>query len=735
MGIGRYKDGKFDLILSLRHDADADRIDQWECSFRRASQVLFDATDGQMQFGSLYVARNSAGSDEADAWLLEEEGTSSASVDALGDVGRHMNLKSDEKNKPFIIVHEFGHYGLGLYDEYVGPDGGAECTGGTADGACIMEHGWSSGDQVDDDCNLTPGAVTEFCTDENHDPDGDSWQQSIHGEPCWDTIHDNYPDVDVPDGLPDAPQPDGHEEVEWILMAEDPRFALILDKSGSMSSSGAIDGVRYGADYWVQYLGLMGDSLSVIAYNHGQNTLLPLTTLDGGFDPDPTLDAIAAIIPSGNTNIGGALQEGLDQISSPGDRAATQVAILFSDGLHNTGTSPDSVVDELVENGVRVYSVGFGPNADQDSLQQIAEDTGGRFEQIDDDGDSAEAQLEIQNYLIEVSGEVRDGSGIVTMVPGLLPEPTGRFKSLAAKLARMKAYSSKNLSYMAKLPLAFRPRATGFDHKAYIEAGSRRATFVVSYQSGSKVHFYLRAPNGRLVDPKRTKGVKFVNPDNAPYAFYVVDNPAAGHWTMRVVRGKSKGKIPFKVFAFSENPDITVGMHGQRALYLRKDRIKLDAQVYSRVPLTGLRDPVATVSPIRISKGLSMVGRPSSGISKTLRMQQRKTVIPAKGRQARKTVIERNGIYQRELSFDQPGSYSVSVRFTNTGQAVECDAAAERPEAGDRQSRPRPVPPFTRVRRFQVHVGPLSQGKDVEKKPRKPLLNPVRRRIRRLPRL
>jgi hypothetical protein len=37
--------------------------------------------------------------------------------------------------------------------------------------------------------------------------------------------------------------------------------------------------------------------------------------------------------------------------------------------------------------------------------------------------DSADAQLEIQNYLIEISGEVRDGSGIVTMVPGLLDEP------------------------------------------------------------------------------------------------------------------------------------------------------------------------------------------------------------------------------------------------------------------------------------------------------------------------
>ena len=51
MGIGRYDSGVFTLVVSLRHDADIARIDEWRASFQRASQLLFDATVGQHRLG------------------------------------------------------------------------------------------------------------------------------------------------------------------------------------------------------------------------------------------------------------------------------------------------------------------------------------------------------------------------------------------------------------------------------------------------------------------------------------------------------------------------------------------------------------------------------------------------------------------------------------------------------------------------------------------------------------
>ena len=702
MGLGRYKNGKFDLLLSIRHNADQTRIEQWERSLRRASEILFDATDGQMQFGKLFVANNGRGSDEADAWLLQFAGTSSSYVDALGTPVLHMNLKSDEKNKPFVIVHEFGHYGLGLYDEYIGPSGeSAECTGDPSTGACIMEHGYWDGDQIDDAGNLTEGDVNEFCTDVDHDPDKDTKQESEHGEPCWETIQDNYPDVDVPAGLPNAPTPGGHEEVEWILLAEDPRFALVLDKSGSMGAYNAIAGVRYGADYWIQYLSQTGDSLSVLAYNHGQNVILPLTTLSAATDLSGILTSIAGITPSGATNIGGAMDVGANQITSPGNRAATQVMILFSDGLHNTGTPPDdaNVMGKLVENGIRAYTIGFGPNADQARLQEIAEDTGGRFEQIDADPDTPDAELEVQNYLIEISGEVRDGSGIITMSPGLLPEPLTGEREKATEIARMK-YGADDIEYIARTPFTFRVRSTGFDHKAYVEEGSSRATFVVSHKEGTSVCFYLVRPNGAVADPESDADVTFVNPSNMPYAFYIVNNPMHGYWVMRVTRGQDTGDIPFKVFAFSENRDIAVGIGGVKPLYKVGDKIRLRSQVYYKVPLTNIQSPVAIVE--------------HKGKTTRMTLRQRLVTYDTKGAPLEKAISLRNGVYEGDLTFDEPGSYSVRFQFVSRGDALEALPEAERKQEGEKEEKIEPAPAFVRTKRVQVHIGPLPEGEDVE---------------------
>lgn len=709
MGIGRYKNGKFDLILSIRHNADTTRIQQWERSFRRASEILYDSTDGQMQFGKLYVANNSAGTDEADAHLMDPEGTSFATgAGVLGTPGQHMELKSDEKNKPFIIAHEFAHYGLGVYDEYSGPGGSAECTGDPAGDACILESGYWDGDQIDDSGVLTVGRVSEFCTADNHDPDNDTYQESLNSEACWDTIKSLYPTVTVPTGMPDAPVPAGHEPVDWILLNSTPRFALVLDRSGSMSASNAIEGVRYGADYWINFLAQTSDELSIVAYNHGQDVILPLSLVSSIPDLTPTLTAIGGITPTGNTNIGGALQEGSDQIMSLGDQAATQVVVLFSDGLHNTGMPPEDVLEGVIDSGIRVYTVGFGPGADQLRLQQIAEDTGGRFEQIDEDPGIPDAELEIRNYLIEISGEVRDGSGIVTMAPAMLPEPERNERAGLLENIRLR-YTNDDLKTIKKIPYSFRPSFGGFDHRAYIEDGSRRAIFIVSYKLGTVVQFYLVRPDGSVVDPSTDQNVVFVNLTRSPYALYVVDSPDPGFWTMRVRRGQASGTIPFKVFAFSENPSIFTSVHGAQSVINVGDSVHLTAQASFISPLTHLRPITARVLPGDwVSQRGPLKRLPS------VRLRERFLRIDSKGQPCQDPSKLGNGSYEGQLKFDNPGSYTVEIVLANSGEAKHALPITEKTRPGEKEARLPEPPVFIRTRRFQVHVGPLPTGKDVE---------------------
>lgn len=705
MGLGRYQGGKFDLVLSLRHAADAARILEWERSFRRASEILYDATDGQMQFGRLYVANNSRGSAEADCFLLEPDGTSFTTVPipGLGTADLHTILMGDERRKPFIVIHEFAHYAYGVWDEYEDP---TQCTNDTTTGACIMEWGWGQGDQLAADGTLIPGVISEFCVPDNHDPDEGTEQEAMNGESCWETMVGQFPDLTMPAALPGDPEPAGHDPVEWIVLADVSRFSLVLDRSGSMSTGNAIAGVRYGADYWVRFLAQTGDELSVVQYNHAASDILDNTLLTGSTDLDPTLDAIAGITPSGSTNIGGALQRGMTQILSPGQQAATQVLILFSDGLHNTGTNPSTVLPDLVDNGIRVYTVGFGPGADQDLLQTIAEETGGRFEQIDAAPDSADAQLEIQNYLIEVSGEVRDGSGIVTMVPGLLGEP-GEAAAGEARERTAVRYRPADLAKVKAWPLRFSSRPWGSDHRALIERGSRRATFVVSHRLGTEVTFHLIRPDGSVVDPAADGSVTFVDPKGIPYAFYTVREPQPGTWVMRVSRAQERGTIPYKVFAFSDNPELRLALTGVRR------RVPASVAVPFGIVPIGIGNLVGTSPPI-----VRRFGQVGDGKRAERPCRLKASTGVATWEPCRTTQRDpKHRGFTVAFEAERPGSYPIEVQIVNGGNARDVGGMSERPMPGDVLTELPAPPPFQRTRRVQLHVGTLPRGVDLEAEP------------------
>src|SRR6266511_3654933 len=208
MGIGRLVGNRFNLVVSLRHNADAKRLAEWKASFERASALLFDATDGQHEFGEILVCNNSSGGRNADAWLLEPEGLSLSDVSGLGTPSGHMTLCGDERFKPAVIVQQFAPYAYGLYDEYSGPGRmPAECIGGTTSDACIMEASWPDGDRFGADGTggpLVTGRISEFCVADNHDPDRNTNQEHAHGQSCWETIVHAFPAMTAPIPKPDA---------------------------------------------------------------------------------------------------------------------------------------------------------------------------------------------------------------------------------------------------------------------------------------------------------------------------------------------------------------------------------------------------------------------------------------------------------------------------------------------------------------------------------------------------
>ena len=88
-----------------------------------------------------------------------------------------MTPYSDGRFKTFAVSQEIGRNGYGVYEEYTGSPGAAECIAGTTSHACTTESAWHDGDRFSNGAtggSLVTGRVSEVCVAANHDPEGDT---------------------------------------------------------------------------------------------------------------------------------------------------------------------------------------------------------------------------------------------------------------------------------------------------------------------------------------------------------------------------------------------------------------------------------------------------------------------------------------------------------------------------------------------------------------------------------
>jgi hypothetical protein len=122
----------FNIVASVEWDANTSYLEELRQGFERASAYLYDATDGQMLFERVAIYDNAQFWADADYQVrASNQEWPRANVGAIlnsGDVhiflGRYFDGSSanqgawTQPNAFRTEIHEFGHYGLGLYDSY-----------------------------------------------------------------------------------------------------------------------------------------------------------------------------------------------------------------------------------------------------------------------------------------------------------------------------------------------------------------------------------------------------------------------------------------------------------------------------------------------------------------------------------------------------------------------------------------------------------------------------------------
>lgn len=685
MGTGFYSPAskRVHLRVAFAYEPSATNLNSWRRTFEYASHALHHATD--VRIGTIEYVIDSDGtvSDSIDVLVmygpgLGDTGTVVGFVDNEGSPGVHVTIRQTVTQFPGNIVHELGHYMLGLHDEYAGPFGPAECIADAhVAGTCIMQEASNS-------IQVTAGGpiwfsagdtrVTEFCHDVAPNPahrhgaaGGTTWQQQANGASCWSAITSNFPDLVAPTGAPGLPTPGAAaDDVGLVTMkplVATRRFVLVLDRSGSMASNGGIEGVREGAHTWVDMERLLENELGVISYATTPQWVVPIDGVDAG-NVAAYHTAVDGLTAGGMTNITDALSWAK---SATADYANAHV-VLFSDGRHNVGAPPPTDPTDAT-----VHTIGFA-NANAAELQRIASPTGS-FWLVEHSNDPELNEFNISNAISEVasdthSSELARRDAVLGPVFDDLPGRPG---------------SEEFLEYVASLsPEGVEERPDMVDLVVPVEAGVTQATFVANHRSADRMFLTLIDPAGRPLpaDPA-------VFAAGAGHATYSVASPDPGEWIMRLcrLRGEREDPAPIALFAFAARPLLTVGLVGAGKVYDVGDEVLLRANAQYPRALTNLAirfwrddDP---------SQVLDFTEGPP-------------------------------GQFQLRLpALERPQSLAAVIEYVGTDETVEVEAHMPLPDGAPGVTSDRPGA-FRRIRHCQIHYGPLSPGEDVDQRDDQP---------------
>jgi hypothetical protein len=200
----------FNIVVSVEWNADEEYLKTIENAFVEASAYLYDVTDGQMAFEQVTIYDNGEHWAHADFQISTKNtvrpyafigGITSDDIAHSIRVGRFWNGSSGNQgdwNQPYgyrTLIHEFGHYGLYLYDEYFVRLLDAEGHFiGQAPAAC------TGLDVIDNSSDDTNASLMYYQYNASELADSDRWtvnclnteQARVNDESDWQTVLDRY---------------------------------------------------------------------------------------------------------------------------------------------------------------------------------------------------------------------------------------------------------------------------------------------------------------------------------------------------------------------------------------------------------------------------------------------------------------------------------------------------------------------------------------------------------------
>ncbi|MDZ4810955.1 MAG: VWA domain-containing protein [Bacteroidota bacterium] len=528
MGNGKFINGKLNFMVTSEYALTATEKTSVKTDLQNASNFMFEATGGQVQFGDVYLVDNSIGKVDAEILLFDTPNALSGGTKGeFGIPNKFARINKGSRNDSSVVVHELAHHIWNLGDEYAGPltsflinklvtspnrstipvlqptvtanslagqlalisfGGNNNNIRKTIVSNSVTEivvdsdfpdlptnssesYGWRQDINIvcspnNNVCIMHAVGKTLFCDSTNHSNSGTD-QEVLHHNSCWETIIGNsaFNNLVVPNSAPAIP-PDA---VNFLDLEKQGRFALVFDISGSMAGE-KLEYTKQGVKYWIDNFSLADDFLSLIAYNSANNILLPLTKVSSIPNGTAQLENnVDALLSGGQTNIRDAIIQGVNQITSIPNRSVSQAVLVLTDGKHNrpTGTSLLEAIPTLDANDVKAMTIGIGEPSDVnfDDLDDLAFTTNG-LSYLVGFSNPTDIETALAEANLFLTGNIID-SDFTDFVPS---PPQKKYSGKISSLYKTKTNPSlKDVCKILENPLKFKDKTFSlpFDEKLF----------------------------------------------------------------------------------------------------------------------------------------------------------------------------------------------------------------------------------------------------------------------------
>ncbi|XP_071484712.1 calcium-activated chloride channel regulator 1-like [Diadema antillarum] len=437
---GRYTN----ILVAIDSDVEEDDtlIEHIKDTFRTGSGILFNATHNRLYWGEIQILVPITWSRKPDVYeTASYQSFGSANIRVVegasrdpsvtnhagcGEPGLHMTLTSGyllqnvDTCRGKAMVREWGRLRWSLFPEhFTGSVFGEanqydnytthryeptrcsrDLTGDMRDG-----DGWRCSEtflgEVDDDCVFTPGSgqtaiasllfgshcvdsIYQFCDQSQHNYDADNLQNYHCGrKSAWEVMRGTE-DFTNENNFLDPSQVDT-EPSFTILQQPVRRVVLVLDISGSMSTSNRIDKLIQSSAIFIRHYIPAGSHLGIVTFHTYATVNANLTLVE---DDDSSRDVLVNALPTGvlwATCIGCGIETALNVL---GDTKNGSYVLLLSDGGENRSPYIRDTISAIRTSGVVMDTIAV-TNAADEQMEDLSSMTGGKPYFCSDGGSSA----------------------------------------------------------------------------------------------------------------------------------------------------------------------------------------------------------------------------------------------------------------------------------------------------------------------------------------------------------